>query len=496
MASQPQALAVLTLADSQVGYREGGGKSNNNYQRYSAETPGLAWSQGMAWCQTFQSWLLYKSNLASLGPVTASCATAVEWFRARNRFSYYPAIGAQVYFGAGGGSHVGIVYKYDATYIYTYEGNTNDNGSAEGDGVYDKKRTRRDSYTYGYGYPAYAEGIITADPAHAVAGSRYKATASMADLGTVVTPPPVVTPPTAELPWVSLRQVVWAAKSSITNEKRVAPGPDNPQDDVELFAAALDSLGLLSKGVTSSGFAHQKGFFDAPMNDAYRLWQESLYGPGDDSDGIPGPDSATKLGAKTKKFQVRDTEGTYVPVYVDTPAPTTPAPAAGKNVAISAKSVTYNRYTGGGTLSEWIKAACAAAGVPYNSYWQKGITTAAGRESGGNPNAVNVWDSNAVTPSGYSKVKDYGDGYFANGSIKALNGTLTHFQCSRGVLQCIPQTFAERHISGTSNNIYDPVASIASAITYVRGRYGVKSDGSNLAANVQQFDPNRSPKGY
>src|SRR5690606_41517911 len=67
--------------------------------------------------------------------------------RQRGRFSWYPAIGAQVFFGANGSSHVGRVYQYDADYIWTVEGNTNNNGSAEGNGVYLRKRARRDSYT-------------------------------------------------------------------------------------------------------------------------------------------------------------------------------------------------------------------------------------------------------------------------------------------------------------------------------------------------------------
>ncbi|MEH0522030.1 hypothetical protein QBA38_24000 [Streptomyces stelliscabiei] len=45
-------------------------------------------------------------------------------------------------------------------------------------------------------------------------------------------------------------------------------------------------------------------------------------------------------------------------------------------------------------------------------------------------------------------------------------------------------------------NIYDPVACIAAAMRYVRNRYGVAIDGSNLARRVQQFDPNRPPHGY
>lgn len=156
---------VIAIAKAEVGYHEGrSGGSWNNIQKYSKEVPGMAWSDGQAWCQTFQSWVFMKAGHADLAPRTASCLEAVRWFKDRGRFSQYPAIGAQVFFGPGGGSHVELVYAYDKDYAYTIGGNTNDNGSAEGDGVYLKKRERRSSYTYGYGYPAYPEGIQSADP--------------------------------------------------------------------------------------------------------------------------------------------------------------------------------------------------------------------------------------------------------------------------------------------------------------------------------------------
>jgi hypothetical protein len=64
-------------------------------------------------------------------------------------------------------------------------------------------------------------------------------------------------------------------------------------------------------------------------------------------------------------------------------------------------------------------------------------------ESGGNPNAVNNWDSNAAIG-----------------------------QNSRGLLQTIPATFDAYHWPGTSSNIYDGFANIAAAINYGAHRYG------------------------
>lgn len=157
---------VIRVAKSQVGYHEGySGGHWNNKQKYSPAVPTLEWSQNQAWCATFCAWVFQEAGMPKGSyPVTASVAVARDWWKQRDRFSEYPAIGAQCIMGASGTAHTGIVYAYDATYIYTVEGNTNSSGSAEGDGVYLKKRARRDSYIYGYGYPNYPGGIVTADP--------------------------------------------------------------------------------------------------------------------------------------------------------------------------------------------------------------------------------------------------------------------------------------------------------------------------------------------
>ncbi|MCC2278881.1 CHAP domain-containing protein [Streptomyces sp. ET3-23] len=157
---------IIKIAKAEVGYHEGWSDGHwNNHQRYSPAVPGLEWSQNQAWCATFVSWCAMQAGLAGLYPRTASCATGVDWFKQRKRFSAYPAVGSQIFFGSGGGAHTGLVYAYDDDFVYTIEGNTNADGSAEGDGVYLKKRERRSSYVYGYGYPAFAQGIDSADPA-------------------------------------------------------------------------------------------------------------------------------------------------------------------------------------------------------------------------------------------------------------------------------------------------------------------------------------------
>jgi hypothetical protein len=163
------AAKIIEVAKAEAGYHEGRSNGHwNNHQRYSPAVPGLEWSQGQAWCATFVSWVAMKAGDADLFPRTASCDVAGEWFKKKGRWSEYPAIGAQVFFGSSSDlNHTGIVYKYDDDFIYTVEGNTNDSGSREGDGVYLKKRPRRASNVVGYGYPDYAEGIVSADPKYA-----------------------------------------------------------------------------------------------------------------------------------------------------------------------------------------------------------------------------------------------------------------------------------------------------------------------------------------
>lgn len=175
---------ILSLAKGEVGTREtrvnGHWVNDSKYNRWFGKIPGYPRDgYDYPYCAAFVAWLADKAGVRGLYPHTASCEVGVSWFKQRGQFSEYPAIGAQVFFGKNGGSHTGIVYKYDETYIYTYEGNTNGNGSAEGDGVYDKKRLRRDSYVYGYGYPAFPEGLVTADPSKKnKPGFTCKATAS------------------------------------------------------------------------------------------------------------------------------------------------------------------------------------------------------------------------------------------------------------------------------------------------------------------------------
>jgi hypothetical protein len=160
------AQGAIDIAKSQVGYHEGksGGHWNNN-QKYSDQLPSFAWSDGQPWCATFVQWCLWQVGVSVPdGARSAGCAISVAAYKKAGRFTEYPGIGFQVFYGPNGGTHTGIVYDYDDTYIYTVEGNTNDSGSAEGDGVYKKKRLRKVDYVYGYGIPYYKGKAKSADP--------------------------------------------------------------------------------------------------------------------------------------------------------------------------------------------------------------------------------------------------------------------------------------------------------------------------------------------
>lgn len=249
-----QASAVISVAESQVGYHEGYKNGHwDNIQKYSAEVPGLTWSQGQPWCAVFVSWAALQAGLAALFPCTASCATGVKWYQDKGRWSEYPAVGAQVFYGAGGGSHTGLVEHFDDNWIYTVEGNTNVNGSAEGDGVYRRTRARRDPYVFGYGYPEYAGGIYSADPAYA---AQNPAQAPQGD---------------APFPGAA-----WFHNA-----------PDDP---------LITAMGYRLEAEHCSAYKVGPGpqWSDADRT-SYRLWQLKLGFRGADADGWPGPVSWSKL---------------------------------------------------------------------------------------------------------------------------------------------------------------------------------------------------------
>lgn len=126
----------------------------------------------------------------------------------------------------------------------------------------------------------------------------------------------------------------------------------------------------------------------------------------------------------------------------------TPLRGAADEPAISIKNadplaVGNRSYAYADDLSGWILEALNVMqerGIP-GSY--EGIHRTIMRESGGDPNAINLWDSNA-----------------ARGIP------------SKGLMQVIDPTFLKYHVEGTSWDIFNPVANIVAACNYAADRYG------------------------
>lgn len=201
-------------------------------------------------------------------------------------------------------------------------------------------------------------------------------------------------------------------------------------------------------------------------------------------DGVVGPITLNLLKTKAgKKFA---------------PGQVVTLPGVVASTPIDPHQVTFNRNYDTGTVATWAEQACALRGVTDPAAvqrWVNGLTTAAGRESSGNQNAANLNDLNNITPAGYAMVQDWGTAY-TDTAVYDLNGALTNFQCSRGVVQDIPQTFAANWCPGSTVNIYDPASGMSATMGYVVNQYSVAWDASNLAQQVQQFDPSRPPMGY
>lgn len=161
----PQTLIELGQQEAAIKYQEDYVSNTwSNLNKYAKETPGMAGYDGQSWCVIGLLWLAYRAGDISIMPQTPACDEVVTTYQSWSRWSWYPAVGAQVMLGTAGQDHTGLVYKYDSTRIWTVEFNSNNTGSAEGDGVYLRVRNRADANVYGYGYPKYCSPMVTADP--------------------------------------------------------------------------------------------------------------------------------------------------------------------------------------------------------------------------------------------------------------------------------------------------------------------------------------------
>lgn len=100
--------------------------------------------------------------------------------------------------------------------------------------------------------------------------------------------------------------------------------------------------------------------------------------------------------------------------------------------------------------------------------WIAGMTTIAEHEATCRADAINLSDTNAHGP-------------------RQVDGGPLH--ATRGPWQVMPDTFAAHHQPGTSNHIWDPVASACASMNYQMSRYHVARDAHNLRALVAQANP-------
>lgn len=166
-------------------------------------------------------------------------------------------------------------------------------------------------------------------------------------------------------------------------------------------------------------------------------------------DGDFGPATETAVKSFQSAYFVDGVAGPQTNAALGIPNNETLTEASTAQIAESA--VDYTHYTSSYTLSVAVAQALALAGVSGDAANVAAVNLIEAHESGGNTNAVNDYDLNATGP-------DVADGYPQN--------------CSRGLMQTIPSTFAQYHAAGTSNSIYDPVANIAAAVRYAVATYG------------------------
>jgi SLT domain-containing protein len=132
------------------------------------------------------------------------------------------------------------------------------------------------------------------------------------------------------------------------------------------------------------------------------------------------------------------------PVPINVHETAQPFNAALQAAANAMRDSIYAGIGSSGGAARWAPLVLQALSMMHQPASLLGITLARmNQESGGNPNAINLWDSNAR--AGYP---------------------------SQGLMQTIPSTFAAYHFPGTSYNIDDPLANVLASMGYALARYG------------------------
>ena len=130
---------------------------SNNYTKFARDVnnwnqPGC---QGQPWCAVYQFWKLVKvfgltTALQIMGGGFYNCQSVTRHAKQKGTWHSTPKKGALIIFRNG--SHIGSVNSYDATYVYTNEGNTSSAPGvvANGGACRNKKYKLTDSAIDGY----------------------------------------------------------------------------------------------------------------------------------------------------------------------------------------------------------------------------------------------------------------------------------------------------------------------------------------------------------
>ena len=121
---------ILSNARGEIGFHEGANNANK-YAGYAGH------ANNQAWCSTFVTWALKKAEAqgAKIPDFVKNAqpgGAAVESYKSayQKAGQLYrngtPQPGDLVFFGANGGSHIGIVERVENGKVYTIEGNTSD----------------------------------------------------------------------------------------------------------------------------------------------------------------------------------------------------------------------------------------------------------------------------------------------------------------------------------------------------------------------------------
>lgn len=138
---------LLTLAFSQVGYKEG----PNNDQKY-----GIWYNNNYEpWCAMFVSWCWYHTGLSNdILLKYQGCGTGEAWCIEKGIFhykaDYTPKPGDIIFFTSAGMGHTGICAYVEGDYMYTIEGNSSDKV-----GIW--RWSLKDARITGYASPEYPE---------------------------------------------------------------------------------------------------------------------------------------------------------------------------------------------------------------------------------------------------------------------------------------------------------------------------------------------------